>query len=72
MYHHRRSSIYSVDYRRCALPAQNVPTETNKDAKTVVLRGIAAKTTKVTDGMSGNNIRLHARTDRLAIHLSVV
>lgn len=72
-YHHRRSSIYSVDYRGCAPPARNVPTETRKDAKIQLFgEGWQQKLPKVTDGARRNNMRLHARTDGLAIHLSVV
>lgn len=45
-YHHRRSSLYRAEHRGRALSAQNVPTGTGYDAKPVVLRGTAAKTSK--------------------------
>lgn len=72
VYHRRRSSIHSVDYRGCALPAQHVPTETSKDAKQkVVLRWIATKTTKSYWRNESQQYKVTCK-DRLAIHLSLV
>lgn len=63
VYHHRRSSINSVDYRGCALPARNVPT--GKDAKYGVLERNRCQNPQSKSWLQQClSLKLHVRTKR--------
>lgn len=71
VYHHRRSSINSVDYRGCALPARNVPT--GKDAKAVFLERSRCQNPR-SESWSQQclPLKLHVRTERFTNSACVV